>query len=179
MTDGLTQRERMMLQDGLKHEEVCVWKYRSHAERVSNPAAKTMLNEIAQDEQNHYNTINRFLGGAPGGQPSFRVEAGMETQPVQGTLGQGRTGQAIGQRVMGGPQTGTVQKTSGTAEDALLLSDLLMIEKFVSGAYDTAIFEMRNPEIRQALQQIQKDEQKHGERIFNHMQQTGMYQTSQ
>ena len=44
----------------------------------------------------------------------------------------------------------------------------------MSGTYDTAIFESANPNIRQALQHIQKEEQQHGEGIFNYMQQHGM-----
>ncbi|MDD2554612.1 MAG: spore coat protein, partial [Desulfotomaculaceae bacterium] len=48
-------------------------------------------------------------------------------------------------------------------------------EKFISGSYDTAIFEAANSPVRQALQHIQKEEQQHGEGIFNYMQQHGMY----
>jgi spore coat protein CotF len=60
-------------------------------------------------------------------------------------------------------------------EDATILGDMLMTEKFVSGAYDTAIFESANSDVRQALQHIQKEEQQHGEGIFNYMSQHGMY----
>jgi spore coat protein CotF len=58
-----------------------------------------------------------------------------------------------------------------------MLEDMLMTEKYISGAYDTAVFESSNAQVRQALQHIQKDEQKHGEEIFKYMQQQGMYQT--
>jgi spore coat protein CotF len=53
---------------------------------------------------------------------------------------------------------------------------MLMTEKYVSGAYDTAIFEFRDPNIRQILNHIQKEEQEHGEGIFQYMQGHGMYQ---
>ena len=52
---------------------------------------------------------------------------------------------------------------------------MLMTEKFVSSAYDTAIFESAHSSVRQALQHIQKEEQEYGEGIFNYMQQHGMY----
>jgi spore coat protein CotF len=52
---------------------------------------------------------------------------------------------------------------------------MLMTEKFVSGAYDTAVFESANSDVRQALQHIQREEQQHGEGIFNYMSQHGMY----
>ena len=50
-----------------------------------------------------------------------------------------------------------------------------MTEKYVSGTYDTSIFEFRDANIRQALNHIQKEEQQHGEDIFNYMQSKGMY----
>ena len=46
---------------------------------------------------------------------------------------------------------------------------MLATEKFVSSAYDTAIFECTNSNIRQILNHIQKEEQQHGEQIFNYM----------
>jgi spore coat protein CotF len=59
--------------------------------------------------------------------------------------------------------------------DALLLNDLLMTEKYVSGTYDTAIFEFTDSNIRQILNHIQKEEQQHGEGIFQYMQSHGLY----
>lgn len=80
--------------------------------------------------------------------------------------GIGQKGQFPGQQARAGM---TMQ------DDAMLCNDMLMTEKYVSGTYDTAIFESVNPNIRQALQHIQKEEQQHGEGIFNYMQQHGMY----
>lgn len=67
---------------------------------------------------------------------------------------------------------------SGTPDEASMLTDMLMTEKYMSATYDTSIFESANPQLRQALQQIQHEEQKHGEGIFNYMQQKGMYRQS-
>ena len=55
-------------------------------------------------------------------------------------------------------------------------SDLLSTEKYVSGTYDTAIFEFRDPQIRSVLNHIQKEEQQHGESIFKYMESKGFYQ---
>jgi spore coat protein CotF len=57
----------------------------------------------------------------------------------------------------------------------MLLTDLLMTEKYVSSAYNTAIFECTNSQMRQVLNHIQKEEQQHGEGIFNYMNAHGMY----
>ena len=54
---------------------------------------------------------------------------------------------------------------TGSADDQTMLTDMLMTERFVSGAYDSTVFDSANPMVRQALQQIQRDEQRHGERI--------------
>jgi spore coat protein CotF len=52
---------------------------------------------------------------------------------------------------------------------------MLTTEKYVSGTYDTTIFEFTNSQARQVLNHIQKEEQQHGEGIFNYMQSHGMY----
>jgi rubrerythrin len=63
--------------------------------------------------------------------------------------------------------------------DSMMLTDMLMTEKFVSGSYDTSIFETSNPQVRQALQHIQRDEQKHGERLRNQMEPTAQQSAQQ
>ena len=50
------------------------------------------------------------------------------------------------------------------------------VNKEVSGAYNTSIFEFRDPQMRQQLHQIQGAEQKHGEMIYQYMARNGMYQ---
>ena len=60
--------------------------------------------------------------------------------------------------------------------DEVLCRDLLMTEKYVSGAYNTAIFEFSDTNARQTLNHIQKEEQQHGEGIMNYMKKKGIYQ---
>ena len=69
----------------------------------------------------------------------------------------------------------TFKVPSGNTNDQLLLEDLLSTEKYVSSFYDTLVFESADPKVRQAVQHIQKDEQGHGEKLFNYMNQHGMY----
>lgn len=59
--------------------------------------------------------------------------------------------------------------------DKLLCQDALSTEKYVSSTYNTSIFEFRDKNIRQVLNHIQKEEQEHGEQIYNYMSQHGMY----
>lgn len=59
--------------------------------------------------------------------------------------------------------------------ESTLCSDMLATEKYISGTYDNTIFECVDTNIRQVLNHIQKEEQEHGEQIFNYMQNKGMY----
>ena len=59
--------------------------------------------------------------------------------------------------------------------DKMLCQDSLSTEKYVSSTYNTAIFEFSNTQIRQVLNHIQKEEQEHGQKIYNYMNQHGMY----
>ena len=67
------------------------------------------------------------------------------------------------------------QSTQNNLSDKEICSDLLMTEKYVSGTYDTTIFEFRDTQVRDILNHIQKEEQKHGESIFKYMESKGMY----
>lgn len=60
-------------------------------------------------------------------------------------------------------------------KDSILCHDMLSTEKYLSGAYNTAIFEIQDTNIRQELNFIQSEKQKHGEEIFRYMQSKGMY----
>ncbi|HHX87728.1 MAG TPA: spore coat protein [Firmicutes bacterium] len=149
MTIQLTQKEKMQLEDLRSHEEICIKKYNSYAQQAQDPELARLFINYAGQEQQHYNTVNQILSGQV---PAMQHQQG-QVQPVQG----------------GGMETGNFQN------DASLCSDLLMTEKYVSGAYNTAIFECIDPQVRQALNHIQKEEQQHGEGIFKYMQSKGMY----
>ncbi len=61
------------------------------------------------------------------------------------------------------------------ASDKDMCIDMLMAEKYVSSAYNTSIFEFSNTNVRDVLNHIQKEEQKHGEAITQYMQAKGLY----
>lgn len=156
----LTQKERYLLEDQKSQEELCVKKYNNYAQQTQCPQLKQLCNQIAQQEQQHLNTINQILSGQV---PNINQQQGGQQQ-----------GQQSQQQ---GSQNANIQGQTGMTnqQDADLCTDLLSTEKHVSGVYDTAIFEFRDANIRQALNHIQKEEQQHGEQIFNYMQSKGMY----
>ncbi len=185
----LTQKERLLLQDQLSHEKVCIEKYSNYAQQAQDPQLKQLFNQYASHERQHYNTINQLLQGQQvtmqqGQGQQMTMQAGQGQQMTmqagqgqqQGQYQAQRQGQQGGQGMGQGQQQGGQARAGMTMQsDAILCNDMLMTEKYVSGTYDTAIFESANPNIRQALQHIQKEEQQHGEGIFNYMQQHGMY----
>lgn len=161
----LTSKETSLLNDQKSHEEICIQKYQKYASQASDPQLQQLFQSYAQQEQQHLNTINSILSG--------QVPA-MNQNQQQGQQ-QGQQGQ---QQSQSGAQSGS--QAQGAAAnyiqaDATLCSDMLMTEKYVSGAYDTAIFEFTDANVRQTLNHIQKEEQQHGEGIFNYMNSKGMY----
>ncbi len=158
----LTQKEKMLLQDQKSHEEICIQKYKSYAEQASDPQLKQLFDSYAQQEQQHLDTVNQMLQG--------QVSDTNQQQGQQG--GQQQQNQQQGQQQMQ-PAMGKANKQ----QDAVLCNDLLMTEKYVSDTYNSAIFEFKDTNMRQALNHIQKEEQQHGEGIFNYMANNGMYNT--
>ncbi len=68
-----------------------------------------------------------------------------------------------------------MQNIAGATADKDILNDMLMTEKYVSGTYETAIMECANEAVRNALRQIQDEEQQHAKMIFDAMNQRGWY----
>lgn len=159
MTNNLSQKERMLLEDQKKHEEMCVEKYTKYANQAQDPQLKQLFNTYAQEEQQHLNTVNQILSGQV---PNMNQQQNQNQKQNQ-QQNQQMTGKSAGNTSM------------NNVNDAMLCNDLLMTEKYISGTYDTAIFECRDKNIRDALNHIQKEEQQHGEGIFNYMQSHGMY----
>lgn len=184
MTLQLSQKEQQLLQDQKKHEKVCVDKYKQYAEKAGDPQLKQLFRTYAQQEQQHLDTVSSLLNGqepsmgqqGQGGQPS---QAGRQGQEQGGAM-PGQSGQGGGAQSQAGQQgAASATATAGGASqaDAMLCQDMLMTEKYVSGAYDTAIFEFADANVRQTLNHIQKEEQQHGEGLYNYLSSAGMYNT--
>lgn len=163
---NFSQKEKMILQDQKSHEQICIEKYTNYANQAQDPQLKDMFNNYANQEKQHLNTINQILNGSV---------------PQMGGQTQNQSQQAQQQNNQQTMQNQNQSKQAGMSNqnDAKLCNDLLMTEKYVSGTYDTAIFECADSNVRSALNYIQKEEQQHGESIFNYMQNNGMYNPQQ
>lgn len=153
MAFNLSQKETMLLQDQQKHEELCIQKYQNYARQAQDPQLKQLFNSLEQHEQQHLNTVNQLLSGQV---PNMQ----------QGQQNQSQFEQAMQQN-----------NNSGQANqnDIVMCNDMLATEKYISGTYDTTIFECTNANARQALNHIQKEEQQHGEAIYNYLNSHGAY----
>lgn len=150
---SLTQKEKYLLEDQKSHEELCIKKYNNYAAQAQDPQLKQLFESHAKQEEQHLNTINQILSGQV---PSTNQQQSNQSATYMQTQSSAKSGMV-------------------NQNDSDLCIDLLSTEKYVSGTYDTAIFEFRDSNIRQALNHIQKEEQQHGESIFNYMQSKGMY----
>jgi rubrerythrin len=151
----LTKKERDFLKDLQNEEKLCVEKYRKAAQAACDPALQKLFGQIEQGEQQHYNIVTQMLDGK------------LPQQQAAGKGQQARQKQAA-------PQKAKVSRAEKQS-DAYLLGDLLGTEKYVSAVYNTAVFEFSDAQARQALADIQLQEQGHGKALAEYMQVNGMY----
>ncbi len=155
MTLSLTQKETSLLKDQQNHEKICIQKYQTYAIQAQDGQLKQLLTSYAQQEQKHLDTLSQILNGQVPSMTSQSSQANQQNNVQNSTT--------------------FSQNANPSQSDAALCNDMLMTEKFVSGAYDTAIFEFADTNVRQVLNHIQKEEQEHGNGIFQYMQSKGMY----
>jgi len=158
----------MLLEDQKSHEEICIEKYGKYAQLAADPQLRNIFTNNGKIEQEHLDTLNQLLKGQV---PSMGQQGGSQ-QSCTGMQNNAGGQQAQQQNAQSAPQ---ISQASGLVSDESLCNDMLMTEKYVSGTYDTAIFEFKDTQVRDILNHIQKEEQKHGEAIFKYMLSKGMY----
>ena len=154
----LTQKERLLLQDLKSQEELCIKKYGKYGQEAGDEVLKQLFQQLASSEQQHLATVDQILAG---GNPS--MQSGQQTQGTQ----QGQGTQFT--------PTSNLKSPNANQKDFYLVHDLLSTEKYVSATYNTAIFEFNSPQIRQTLNHIHKEEQEHGELLYNYLKQNNAY----
>ena len=149
----LTQKETGLLNDLRSSEQLCIEKYSKYSSMANDPALKTIFSDLSRAEQQHLTTINKILSGE-------EVSMSLETPS------------ATAAKTSPSPSPCTADEKS---DDAYLCRDALSMEKHVSAVYDTSVFEFTSPVLRDTLAHIQKEEQNHGETLYDYMQTNGMY----
>ncbi|MBA5850054.1 spore coat protein [Clostridium sp. cel8] len=162
MSITLSNKERTLLEDQKNHEQVCIEKYTNYANQAQDSQLRQIFQQNAIEEVEHLNSINSLLNGEV---PDLNNKSQQSAEAVQASQ---TVNNAISSQAS--QQTGLNKGC-----DKELCTDMLMTEKYVSGAYDTSIFEFTDTGARDVLNHIQKEEQKHGEAIFKYMNSKGMY----
>ena len=149
----LTQKETSLLTDLKSQEQLCIEKYGKYAEMANDGELKNLFTQLKTNEQKHLDTICQMMQGTevsmPAQSPSA-VQCKLECKPS------------------------TVNEADKQS-DAYLCKDALSMEKHVSGVYNTGIFEFKSPVMRDTLAHIQKEEQNHGEMLYNYLACNNMY----
>ena len=148
----LTPKEHSLLLDLKSQEQLCIEKYGKYEQDANDPCLKSLFKSIKSTEEGHLSTVSRIMSGE---------EVTTNTAPT-----------AVSQKL-------ECQMSSCSEEqkkcDAFLGKDALAMEKHVSGLYDTSIFEFSSPTLRDTLNHIQKEEQNHGEQLYEYMSKNNMY----
>jgi spore coat protein CotF len=150
----LTQKETSLLKDLKEQEQICVEKYNKYSADAYDNQLKNLFTQIGQTEKQHLDTINQIMSGTI---PAIQSGGNKQIQ------------------LMFTPTYNGTYPSQNKQQDSYLCTDLLSTEKHVSSTYNTCIFEFRDTNIRNMLNHIQKEEQQHGEQIYNYMAQNGMY----
>lgn len=149
----LTQKETSLLTDLKSQEQLCIEKYSKYSEAACDPELKNLFTSLKENEQKHLETIDQILSGAEVKMPASAPSA--ENAKLTCT-----------------PSTCPAQSKQN---DAYLCKDALSMEKHVSSVYNTATFEFSSPILRDTLAHIQKEEQNHGEKLYNYLSCNNMY----
>lgn len=149
----LTQKESTFLQDLKAQEQLCIEKYGKYAEMAHDTELKNLFTQLKGNEQKHLDTICQMMQG---------TEVAMPPQ----------TPSATQSKLQCKPST---VSEADKQNDAYLCKDALSMEKHVSGVYNTGIFEFKSPVMRDTLAHIQKEEQNHGEMLYNYLNCNNMY----
>ncbi|MCQ1531731.1 spore coat protein [Lutispora saccharofermentans] len=151
---ALSNKERLLIEDNLNAEYLCIRKYQQYAAMAQDQKLKQVFTDLAAKEQKHADTLKGMLAGS-----------NINDQNIFGTYNSPQ-----------GDFSNVSQNLGFT--DAQLLNDALSTEKHVSSSYNNAVLESADTNIRKQLQHIQKEEQDHAETLFSEMQSKGWYKMS-
>ena len=113
----LTEQETMLLNDLKQQEELCRDKYAFYSSEAKDPELKQLFEVIQKEEAEHYDTISSLLSGDT---PDVGIAAPKNYQPKAAYHAS--------------------SENADKKHDALLCSDSISSEKYVSSAYNNDLF---------------------------------------
>lgn len=169
-TITFTQKETSLLKDLTSQEKLCIEKYTQYASSAYDSNLKNLFNTLKSKEEQHLNTLTQIQQGQiPQVGTSSSSQSG-SSQWSQSSSSQSSPSTSYTSSIQ--PSTCTPDQKQ---KDCYLCQDALSTEKHVSSLYNTSVFEFVNPQLRSVLNHIQKEEQEHGEAIFNYLKINNMY----
>lgn len=149
----LNQKETSLIQDLQDQEKLCIQKYMRYAEQAHDEELKDLFNVLKENEVNHYEALE-VLKKDDSTMPKINHLDATEYSPK-----------------------GHYNKNETNCEkddDAYLCTDSISMEKYVASAYNNDLFQFASSTVRDALNQIETDEQNHGEMIYKYKTVNGM-----
>ena len=148
---NLTEKERSFLKELKGQEQLCIDKYTRHSQCAVDPQLKGLFSMIAGQEQTHLDTLTQMENG------TVPALSGKEEPLPTFTA------------------TYSNVENADKKNDCYLCTDVLSTEKHASSLYNTSVFEFKDVGMRDVLNHIQKEEQKHGKMIYDYMNTNMMY----
>lgn len=148
-----TDKETNALNDLKTQEQSCIDKYTRYSSEAKDPVLRDLFSDIAQKEQQHFNSIDQVLNGTI---PACNCNDsdGMNYAP-KATYTSG-------------------DNSEDKKNDCFLATDCIASEKLVSGEYNSDVFVFGNGKIRKLLADIQVEEQNHAEMLWKYKTVNGM-----
>ncbi|MFI3236706.1 MAG: ferritin-like domain-containing protein [Lachnospiraceae bacterium] len=149
----LNEKEKAAMKDLQTQEEMCIKKYQKYKNEAKDPELKTLFSKIEECEKQHYATLDQILAGTV---PEVNVndKRGKEYAPKA--------------------HYNNLSEPEDKKNDCYLATDCIGNEKLISGEYNSDIFVCSQPEVRNALADIQVEEQNHAEMLYKYKTVNGM-----
>ena len=150
---ALNQKETSLIQDLQEQEKLCIQKYTRYAEMAHDEELENLFNTLRENEISHYKALEE-LKKNDSTVPSIQHLDATQYSPK-------------------GFHTASCHSKM-KEDDAFLCTDSIATEKFVSTSYNEDLFQFASTSVRDALNQIQTDEQNHAEMIYKYKVANGM-----
>ena len=150
---ALNQKEESLIKDLQEQEKLCIQKYTRYAEMAHDEELKNLFNTLRENEINHYKALQAIKDDDTT-TPHIKHLNAAEYAPK-----------------------GVHTKECNSREkedDAYLCTDSIATEKFISTSYNEDLFQFASSAVRDTLNQIQTDEQNHGEMLYKYKTANGM-----
>jgi rubrerythrin len=171
MQVNFTEKETMLLKQQKDGEQLCIDKYTNYVNQTNDPQLKQILNDNLTAEKQHLNTLTQMLNGT---MPNLNQNQQQnQAQNQMQSQSQNNMTNNMNQQTMSAANN--VQPAGMTnTSDAQICKDILVDEEHISTGYNNAIFQFTDHKVRDTLNHIQKEEQEHGEAVYNYMKTKGM-----